>query len=181
LQASSKGLVFIQSYHAGIVIGGVHGTGFAIARTTTGRWSPPCFITLNRVEIGAVLGVETSSTIMAAVTRRGVEELAAGKHQVFGTDVSVQLWPFSKDGSGADDEISLDVSSDWLTASVGRGILFNFSLAGGSLSVDVAKNKRAYGEAGVTAADILHGKVAHQVDMERLYSTINKVAQKALY
>ena len=174
-------MVFIQSYQAGIIVGGVHGTGFALARTSTGRWSPPCFVTLNRVEVGGIFGAQRASTVMAAITRRGVEELAAGKHQTFGTDVSIQLWPFSNEGSGPDDSISLDMSSDWLTASVGRGLLIDFSLAGGSLSVDAAKNKKAYGAEGESAADILHGKVPHQQGMERLYSTINKIAAQAKY
>lgn len=162
-------------------MGGLHATGFMISHTHTGAWSAPCFITLNRIEIGAVAGVETAHLLMASFTRQGVAELAAGeKHQTFGSDVTFQLWPFSSTDSGPDDYASLDVASDWVTAAAGQGFLFDFSLAGSSLSVDNAKNKNVYGEIGEDPANILYGKVPHPVEMTPLYHKIKEIAARAL-
>jgi lipid-binding SYLF domain-containing protein len=98
---------------------------------------------------------------MAAITRKGVESVAAGNVQVFGSDVTVQLWPFL-DSSGPQDEIDVTgfgIGSDWVTASVGRGLIFEFALTNGTLSVDNALNHKVYGKEA-TADDILHGKVS---------------------
>ena len=86
-------------------------------------------------------------------------------------------------GSGPDDAIMLDMSSDWLTASVGKGLLFDFSLTGGSLSVDTEKNVAVYGDVlGSCAADILHmyGRVPHSAQMELLYRKLNELTNDAL-
>jgi len=159
-------------------VGGLHATGFMITHTQTGAWSAPCFVTLNRIEIGAVVGVETAHILMAGITRHGVAELASGeKHQTFGSDVTFQLWPFSG-SSGPDDYASLDVASDWVTAAAGQGFLFDFSLAGSSLSVDNTKNKNVYGDIGEDPANVLHGKIPHPVEMAPLYHKIKAIAAK---
>jgi lipid-binding SYLF domain-containing protein len=153
-----------------------------IVKTNTGAWSAPCFVTLNRLSIGAVVGVETTHMLMAGFTRQGVEELAGGKkHQTFGSDITFQFWPFSSTESGPDDYASLDVNSDWVIAAVGKGLLFDFSLSGSSLSVDNAKNKEVYGEED--PAGIIYGtKVSHsQSEMVPLYHKITEIAKRALY
>lgn len=91
LQASAQGLVFLSSWRGGVVAGVECGSGFALARLPRGSWSAPCFVTITREEVGAVLGLEHESTLMVSVTRVGVEELAAGRYHTFGTDVSVQV------------------------------------------------------------------------------------------
>lgn len=58
MQASSKCLVFLSSWRAGVFAGGVLGSGFAIAKTSGGTWTGPCFVTLKKFEIGAFFGVE---------------------------------------------------------------------------------------------------------------------------
>lgn len=167
----------MEIWRAGLIAGGARGHGFAIARNE-GYWSAPCFLNLTRWELGAVLGVEKSSTLMAAITHHGIDELAEGGHNLFGSNVTVQAWPLTS-ASGPNDVISLDaLTSDWISASVGKGVLFDFSLTGGKLAVNGERNNKAYG-AGVKAKDILHGKVGHKVEMEPLYHRINEIAAKA--
>jgi lipid-binding SYLF domain-containing protein len=153
-----------------------------IALTPTGAWSAPCFVTLKRFQIGAVAGMETAHMLMASLTRVGVEELAAGgSHFTLGTDITFQVWPFSTSGSGPDVYASLDVGSDWVIAAVGQGLLFDFSLSGSSLSVDVEKNKKVYGDdMGGNTADILHGRVPNSAIMVPLYRKIKEISSRAL-
>lgn len=61
-QASSKCLVFLSSWRAGVFAGGVVGHGFAIAKTPSGKWSAPCFVNIKKMELGAFFGVEKVST-----------------------------------------------------------------------------------------------------------------------
>jgi len=178
LQASAKALIFLKSKHGGLVVGGLHATGFMIYRTDTGAWSAPCFITLNRIEIGAVAGYETAHVLMAGFTRNGVAELASGEgHQTLGTDVTFQLWPFGG-SSGPDDYASLDVSSDWVTAAAGQGFLFDFALAGGKLSVDKEKNKEVYGDIGEDSSNVIYGKVPRPEELSPLYHKVKEVSAR---
>lgn len=165
------------------MVGGLHATGFLIALTQKSTWSAPCFVTLNRIEIGAVAGIQTAHMLMASVTRNGLMELASGgKHQTFGSDISFQFWPFSTSKSGPDDYASLDVTSDWIIAQVAQGVLFDFSLSGSSLAVDHAKNKRVYGDAmGHDPGNIiLREKVPRPPEMVPLYRKISEISSRAL-
>ena len=181
MKASAKALVFLKATHGGLVMGGLHATGFMIARSDHSKWSAPCFVSLNRFEIGAIAGIETADILMASITRQGVTELASeGTHKTFGTDLSFQFWPFANGSSGPDDYASLDVNSDWVYCSISRGLLFDFSLSGSSLSIDEAKNKEAYGDLGVDQANIISGKVPRPQDMAPLYHKINEIASRAL-
>lgn len=172
--ASARCLVFLRTTRGGLIIGGARGSGFAIALAPGGAWSPPCFVNLTRWALGGIMGVESSSTLMAAVSRAGQAELVEGSAAQFGTNISVQL-PFIA-GSGPDDEIALGAGAGWAVASVGAGALLDFSLGGGALRVDKAKNVAAYGEAGADAAGILAGKVPHQAALVPLYKRVREIA-----
>jgi len=160
------------------VEGRAHGTGFAIAKTPQGFWSAPCFVSMTQAELGAILGLEKSATLMAAMTRRGLQQLHEGKLNLFGTEITIEAWPFTT--GGPNDDISAGgLNSDWVTASVRTGALFEFSLAGGSLTVDESKNHKVYGE-GVTNEDIFNGKIEVPQEMRPLYSKVNEIARRAL-
>jgi len=159
-------------------VGGLHATGFMIARTQTGAWSAPCFVNMCRIELGAIAGYETAHVLMAGFTRHGVAELASGDgHHTFGSEVTFQLWPFIS-GSGPDDYASLDIASDWVTAAAGQGFLFDFALAGGKLSVDKEKNKEVYGDIGEDPANVIYGKIPHPAPMAPLYHKVKEVAAR---
>jgi lipid-binding SYLF domain-containing protein len=178
--ASARCLVFLRSTRAGCIIGGTRGAGFAIAITHSGAWSPPCFVRLTRWQLGAMFGAEFSSTLLTSVSLKGEADLVEGDVTEFGTNIACQLWPFVRSGSGPDDEISMGTWGDWAVASVGKGALLDFSLGGGSLKVDKAKNLEAYGAAGEDAAGILAGKVPHQQDMVPLYHRVREIGAQAL-
>ena len=110
---------------------------------------------------------------MAALTRRGIELLASGTRQSFGTDVTVRPWPVPF----VHDMDTLNVDSDWVVASVGKGVYVEFGITTGSMSVDEGLNHKVYGR-NTTAEDILHGKVARPPEMDTLYRRIDETAYR---
>lgn len=97
---------------------------------------------------------------MSALTRVGMQKLIDNDYTEFGSDVTVQLWPGAD--HGPNDQINI-MNSDWVTASCSTGIIFDFSLSGGSMKIDDDKNKLVYGHE-VSGGDILNGKVGWCVD-----------------
>jgi len=112
---------------------------------------------------------------MSGLTKSSVQAIIDNEYTSFGTDVTVQLWPAS---SGVDDQVSVNYS-DFVSASCSTGILFDFSLSGGSLKVDDAKNAEVYGE-GVTASQLLNGQVEKPKEMIPLYQKITSISRDAL-
>jgi lipid-binding SYLF domain-containing protein len=111
---------------------------------------------------------------MSALTRSAVQTLIDNEYTEFGTDVTVQLWPGAE--HGPNDQVSIS-SSDWVTASCSTGIIFDFSLSGGSIKVDDEKNHEVYGSEA-TGDDILHGKVDRPGEMVPLYQKLTEISKK---
>mmetsp|Transcript_5989 Transcript_5989/g.11683 ORF Transcript_5989/g.11683 Transcript_5989/m.11683 type:complete len:216 (-) Transcript_5989:665-1312(-) len=174
--ASAKCLVFLNSWRAGVFAGGAYGTGFAIAKSSSGSWTAPCFVTLKKLELGAFFGYEKSRTLMSALTKSSIQKLIDNEYTEFGSDVTVQLWPLAD--HGPNDQISVS-PSDWVTASCSTGIIFDFSLSGGGMRIDDEKNHAVYGE-GVSAADLLGGSVDKPKEMIPLYQKITAISKMAL-
>ena len=176
MQASSKCLIFLESSRGGIFFGGVRGEGFAIARTSAGSWSAPCFVSLRKFEIGAFFGFQSSKTLMSALTKSAIQRLIDNEYTEFGSDVTVQLWPTG--ANGPDDQVAVN-SSDWVTATCSTGVVFDFSLSGGSIKINEAKNTEVYGE-GVTASQLLNGQVDKPKAMIPLYQKVSAISKDAL-
>lgn len=112
---------------------------------------------------------------MSGLTRSSIQAIIDNEYTEFGTDVTVQLWPSSP---GVDDQVAVN-SSDFVSASCSTGILFDFSLSGGSLKVDDQKNALVYGE-GVTASQLLNGEIEKVKQMIPLYQKITSISKDAL-
>lgn len=172
--ASSNILIFLETTRVGLFLGTTGGRGFAIAKVG-GSWSAPCYVSLRKFELGAIIGFSSSYTIISGISKRAIQEVIEDNYTEFGTDVTVQLWPKE---AGVDDEVSVN-SSDFVSASCSNGVLFDFSLSGGALRIDTKKNAKVYGE-DVTASSLLNGVTPKPKEMVPLYQKINAIAKSAL-
>lgn len=172
--ASSNILIFLETTRAGLFIGTTGGRGFAVAKVG-GSWSAPCYVSLRKIELGAILGFSSSYTVISGISKRAIQEIIDDNYTEFGTDVTVQLWPKE---AGVDDTVSVN-SSDFVSASCSNGVLFDFSLSGGALRIDTKKNALVYGE-DATASSILNGVTPKPKEMVPLYQKIGGIARSAL-
>lgn len=177
LQASAKGLIFMWQTRIGAGISYTHGHGFAIGWIPDVGWSPPVWLNLNRAGVGAILGAENINTLMVTVTQHAVMDIAEESHRAFGSEISFKLWPLYEGTEDILDVARTNFSADWIVASHGNGIMFDFSISGGVLSVDHKKNERLYGK-GTTAGDILTGRVPRVFELKVLYSRIASIARQ---
>lgn len=137
---------------------------------------------LARLEAGAVLGAERLHALMAALTDRAAGALADGVPQALGVDFALDVWPLV----GSEEMLDLraertatiyGTTVDYATASTGRGVLLDVSVARGAARPDAAKNARVYGGRGAHA--ILRGGVPRPAELAPLYARIAAIARRA--
>lgn len=174
LVKNAKALIFLRTTKVGAGIGVKRGGGFVLTKLGPGQYSPPCFVTLTSLQAGILLGFEKVSTLCTSMTLRVVDSLKQGSHPVFGTDLSLQVYPLTGPNEATPDFFTDSDSVDLVVASVGKGLILDFSFTGGSIRVDSAKNESAYGKE-VTTADILDGAVPVPAEVKALHRRVDDI------
>lgn len=188
-----KALLFYDARKIGFGIGLEHGHGFIISRLpfpaispdSNAPWSPPCFLTVNTIEFGAIVGVEHVYAMVGLMTEQALEAvtlLKNGKVSVLGADCSICMEPDkplhlhikgerkAQESASSVEKVKEDVtnkpshaeayfSQDIYCCVVSQsGVMVDIGISGTMFQVDKAKNAQLYG-AEVEAANILGGDV----------------------
>lgn len=176
--------ILFYSFSKTAVFGGrAKGHGFLVARLPTAhktliRFSAPLFLDISYGSFGLSLGRTTTCSFVACMGKQFQEQLLAkGKRTLRGLDASVLCgW-------------SLQERADFLTMNCAGGMvdtvgvssvsggIFDLSFAGGSLSVDRAKNAAAYGD--VKPSQILDGTLEPPPEMQPLYTELSLIVHQA--
>ncbi|EFN55392.1 hypothetical protein CHLNCDRAFT_134482 [Chlorella variabilis] len=126
------------------------------ARRTTGseppHWSAPVFIKVTVGQVGFIMGFEQVS------------------HTVLGVDQSMVVLQ-SEVEDKSDVIAASSGSADLVGISHSSGVMLDFSLSGGSMSVNQSKMEQAYGS-GVTVADVVKGVVPPPAELAPLYDKL---------
>jgi len=140
---------------AGFIVGGRYGTGILSVREKGGQWSPPSFISLYGGSIGWQIGASSTDIILVFKTARSVEGIMHGKFTL-GGDAAVAAGPVGRSAEAATD---VQLKAEIYSYSRSRGIFAGISLEGADLKIDESDNAEFYGQAGISARDILAGRV----------------------
>ncbi|MEJ2698835.1 MAG: lipid-binding SYLF domain-containing protein [Desulfuromonadales bacterium] len=140
---------------AGFIVGGRYGTGVLAVREKSGNWSPPTFISLYGGSIGWQIGASSTDIILVFKTPRSVEGIMHGKYTL-GADVAVAAGPVGRSAEAATD---VQLKAEIYSYSRSRGIFAGISLEGAALKIDDDDNAQFYGKPGISARNILDGKV----------------------
>jgi lipid-binding SYLF domain-containing protein len=73
---------------AAFVVGGEYGKGVVSCRTS-GGWSSPVFLTLEKGSFGAQIGAESTDVVLLVMNERGIERLLQDK-VTLGADASLR-------------------------------------------------------------------------------------------
>ncbi|PRW44259.1 UPF0420 [Chlorella sorokiniana] len=162
----------ISSHGPAIVGGGLGigyrgGRGIVLARlpplTASGppRWSAPIFVKVD--------------TFALSMTSLLLEQLAAGRtHSLTGVDQS--LVALGSEVQDKSDVVAASTgASDLVAVSHSSGVMFDFSLTGGSLSVDQSKMATVYGEAARQVAQVIKGTVEGPAELAPLYDKLSEL------
>ncbi|GAB4814474.1 hypothetical protein N2152v2_001520 [Parachlorella kessleri] len=157
------------------------GHGFMLAKLPPAapnlppRWSAPLFLSLSVAELGILMGVERAETFMVAMTDKTVRRLMHGSHTLLGMDQSMVA--FAPQIENKSDVIATsNLDADIVSITHASGFMVDFSLAGGSVSVDNSKNRKLYGSE-TTSEAILGGTVLPPPELEALYMKLNTMVE----
>ncbi len=154
LLADAYGIAVIPGViKAGFVVGGRWGKGVIAVRQDS-AWSNPAFITLAGGSIGWQIGAQSTDIILVFKTRRGVENLAAGK-VTLGADAAIAAGPVGRQASAATDA---QMKAEIYSYSRSRGLFAGLALEGAVLQPDEDANAAAYG-GHVSAWDVFENRV----------------------
>ncbi len=134
--------------------GGQYGRGLIVIRNEDGTWSNPAFISLIGGSIGWQIGVQKADIVLVFKTGKSIDNIAAGK-VTLGADLSVAAGPV---GRSAEASTDLEMEAEIYSYSRSKGLFAGVSVKGASIQIDKDANRAFYGEAGLTARDILYDR-----------------------
>lgn len=137
---------------AALVIGGEYGKGVVSCRTS-GGWSAPVFLNLEKGSFGAQIGAESTDVVLLVMNERGIERLLQDK-VTLGADASLAAGPVGRSGAAATDA---QLTAEMLSYSRSRGLFAGIDLSGGVLRPDKSADNGFYGHA-ISYRDVLLGK-----------------------
>jgi len=137
---------------AGLVIGGRHGRGVVLVRTS-GGWSDPAFIEITGGSIGWQAGVQSADIVLVFRTSKGIENISGGKFTL-GADAGIAAGPLGRSAEASTDS---ELKAEILSYSRSRGLYAGLTLQGTSIQEDRKANRDFYG-AEISPKDIFAGK-----------------------
>lgn len=169
LADDAKAMVIIpRSFRGGFIFGASGGNAVMIARNKDGSWSEPTFFTIGSVSFGFQAGGESSETILAVMTQRGMERLLSTTVKV-GADVSLAAGSL---GAGAKAQ-----TADILAFSRSRGLYGGVSLEGAVLKSRRSWNEAYYGT-DATPAEIIFQEAASRPQSALLQNAVWALAHR---
>ena len=138
---------------AGLFVGGRHGKGVLLVRTTDGGWSDPAFVDIKGGSVGWQAGVQSADIVLVFRTPRSIENIAEGKFTL-GADAGIAAGPLGRSAEASTDS---DLKAEILSYSRSRGLYAGLTLQGSSLQEDRKANRNFYGTE-ISMRDIFAGK-----------------------
>jgi lipid-binding SYLF domain-containing protein len=149
----SQAIAIIPKYiKAAYVVGGEHGKGLLLVRRQDSTWSDPVFISMTGGSIGFQIGFQKADIVLVFKDRRSVDTIAQGKFTL-GADASIAVGPVGRKAEASTD---IKFEAEVYSYSKAKGLFAGVSITGASLSIDKEADERFYGDAGLTAYQILY-------------------------
>jgi len=177
----AKGLVIITRVSAGAVLYGVgYGTGLILRRHNDGTWSGPVSVSTMSMALGPQFGLRKSDTILCLPSDDSVDTFSKaidGFGQLkLGGQLAVAAGPVGRDAT-------LDVRggaggfTSILSYSHSQGVFGGITMEGETLYGRQADNEEYYYKEGVTAEEILNGRIAPPSDPDavKLYAILEQL------
>lgn len=144
--------IFPDYIRAGLVVGGQHGNGVLLTRTSTGAWSDPVFVSMSGGSLGAQIGLKVMDIVMMFENQNAVNDVLQQKFGV-ATDSSVNTGThtYYSDKWNQEKGIRIYSSTDGLYAGA--------SAETSGIRMNKDANAYYYNKPGITPEEIIAGKV----------------------
>ncbi len=154
-------------YKAGLIFGGMYGSGVIVAKDEKGNFTNPVFIKILGGSVGLQAGVSKSDVVLVFKTKQSLSGLDTSKFTL-GVDASLALGPTGREaGVGGDLFMDTEVYVYALT----KGLYVGLSVSGSEVIVDDLANRHFYGK-DVSATDIINN---YQIKAPAIVQKLDKV------
>jgi len=167
-----KGIIFLRIWKAGVIIGGIGGTGIVMAHTNN-NWSTPCAVSIGGMQLGLQLGVERVDDILLLHDDTALNLFIEKGHFKLGADASIAAGPFGRDANSGI-AMSGGQSRSIYSYSFAKGAYIGLSLEGGMLTIDNSANEEFYNKK-LSVKDIFYndGFIPQNDDFIKLKQLLN--------
>lgn len=141
----------------GLGLGGRHGKGVLVVRTSDAQWSNPVFLTLTGGSIGWQIGVQSTDIILIFRKKKSVDAIMEGEFTL-GADASIAAGPVGRH-IGAKTDVTF--KAEIYSYSQSRGLFAGLALEGAALQIDHDANEDFYDDRTVTPDDIFSNRVQY--------------------
>ncbi|PRW33059.1 hypothetical protein C2E21_8119 [Chlorella sorokiniana] len=181
--AQAQAILFYRVSKTALLAGCASGDGILVTRLPTShptliKFSAPLFLRINFNSLGLSLGRTRTRAFVACMGKQFQEQLlATGRRSLRGLDAAVLCGSALQERS---DFLTMNCAGggiDMVGVSSVKGATFDISFAGGSISIDAARNSTAYG--GATPAQIINGSVDPPPEMQPLYTELSLIVHQA--
>ncbi len=156
LLRSAEGIAIIPGMvRASFFVGARFGKGVLMVRGKKGQWGNPVLITINGGSFGLQMGLQSTDLVLVFRRSRALE-MKATRNVILGTDVSIVAGTLGLD---MDETTESDLNAEIYSFSKSTGLNAGFALQGATLRIDDTATAALYGKKGLTAQDVLWGKV----------------------
>jgi lipid-binding SYLF domain-containing protein len=126
---------------AAFIVGGEYGRGFALCRTSEGRWSAPDPIRLAGGSFGVQLGADSTDIVFLVMNDHGMQHLLSDKFKI-GADATAAAGPVGRDATANTDVL---LHAEILSWSRTRGLFAGAALDGTVVEHDGGETEKLYG------------------------------------
>jgi lipid-binding SYLF domain-containing protein len=167
--AKAKGVVILNRWAGGLVIGGSGGEGIGMKKNKSGEFSAPAFYTMGGGSFGIQIGGSNTQIVAFLMTDKGMNTLTDSK-MVWGGDARAVAGPNAASTKTIDD--SADVIIYQMTSGLDVGAAFS----GVKITINNEGNRTFYGDPTITPTDIFDGKATTPDAVKPLLAALNKQA-----
>jgi lipid-binding SYLF domain-containing protein len=126
---------------AAFLVGGEYGRGYALCRTSEGRWSAPAPIRLAGGSLGIQLGADSTDIVFLVMNDAGMQHLLSDKFKI-GADATAAAGPVGRDAAANTDVL---MHAEILSWSRTRGLFAGAALDGTVVEHDSSETEKLYG------------------------------------
>jgi lipid-binding SYLF domain-containing protein len=156
LLQKAEGIAIIPGMvRASFFVGARFGKGVLMVRGKNGQWGNPVLININGGSFGLQMGLQSTDLVLVFRRSRALE-IKATKNVILGTDVSIVAGTLALH---MDETTESNLNAEIYSFSRSTGLNAGFALQGATLRLDDAATATLYGKKGLTAQEVLWGKV----------------------